>query len=191
MKTKPPVDETGDFFVKAVLDVGTNSVKLLAAKFGKGGVNSGLETLADIIVVSKLGEGSAETGLLKYEAIERTINAISELCGEARRLGADEITAIGTQALRRAANAGEFIRIAEQKCGVHVRVISGEEEAELSFAAAAGDNRNDDILVFDVGGGSSEVVWGRGGVIVCSRSVPVGALSLYKKFFVSPAGVVQ
>ena len=192
-KTKAPAKETGAFFIKAVMDVGTNSVKLLVAKFENDDANSGMETLADIVAVSRLGEGSAESGALTRESMRRTIAAMGELCAEAGRLGAGGITAVGTQALRTASNAGEFIRMAEAACGVRVRVISGEEEAELSFAAAlsaARYNSYDEILVFDVGGGSSEVILGRGGAIAGRRSIPVGALSLYKKFFVPPDGVV-
>ena len=192
MTAKPPSLETGGFFIKAVLDIGTNSVKLLAAKFENGGTGPGMEILADVAVVSRLGD-SAGNGPLTREAMRRTVAVMSELCAEARRLGADDITAVGTQALRTAPNAGEFISMAEVACGVRVTVISGEEEAELSFAAAslfARDNPDREILVFDVGGGSSEVVRGRPGSIICSRSVPVGALSLYKKFFVSDDGTV-
>jgi exopolyphosphatase/guanosine-5'-triphosphate,3'-diphosphate pyrophosphatase len=191
MNTKSPAKETGAFFIKAVLDVGTNSVKLLAAKFENTGANLSMETLADTVIISRLGDGSAETGVLSRKAMERTVAAMSELCAEARRLGANDITTVGTEALRRASNADEFINMAEDACGVRLRVISGEEEAELSFAAAVNDNPDGNILVFDVGGGSSEVVSGHGGVLVCRRSVPVGALSLYKKFFVSPDGVVS
>jgi len=194
MNTKTPVGKTGDFFVKAVIDVGTNSVKLLVAKFGNNHAGSDMETLADIVVVSRLGGGSADNGVLSREAMERTAAVISDLRAEARKLGADNITAVGTHALRTASNAGDFISMAENACGVSVRVISEEEEAELSFEAAiscVGDNFGGEILVLDVGGGSSEIVMGRGGAIMCRRSVPVGALSLFKKIFVTRDGVIS
>ena len=194
MNMKAPVGKTGDFFVKAVIDVGTNSVKLLAAKFRSNNFNSDMEILADIVIVCRLGEGSGEIGVLTRGAMERTAAAIRQLCAEARRLDAHNIIAVGTQALRKASNAGEFIRLVEDTCGVRIRVVSGEEEAGLSFAAAlsaVGDVSHGEILVLDVGGGSSEVVGARGGTIMCRESVPVGALSLYNKFFTSPDGVIS
>jgi exopolyphosphatase/guanosine-5'-triphosphate,3'-diphosphate pyrophosphatase len=175
--------------LKAVIDVGTNSIKLLVARLKNGR----MEIVADFIAVSRLGEGSADTGLLAPEAMERTASAMKSMCGEARRLGADEIISVGTQALRASGNRGEFIDMAESVCGVKIRVISGEEEAELSFRAASsssGNNADENVLVFDVGGGSCEIILGRVNDIARRASVPVGALSLYRNFFVTPDGAV-
>jgi exopolyphosphatase/guanosine-5'-triphosphate,3'-diphosphate pyrophosphatase len=175
---------------KAVIDVGTNSIKLCVARLERGQ----LFVLADIVSVTRLGEGTAETGLLAPEAMERSKGALYEMADTALRLGADEIISVGTQALRAARNRGEFIAAVESECGFKIMVISGEEEAELSFRAvrslAAGKTPGG-ALVFDVGGGSSETVFGRGSLLERRLSIPTGALSLYKKFFAAPDGVVS
>lgn len=174
---------------KAVIDVGTNSVKLLVA----GGSADGVTVLRDRTEIARLGEGMSQEGLAAA-AMERTAGTIAEMTEEARSLGADEILAVGTQALRTASNASDFLRMVESRCGVRVRVISGEEEAALSFHAARSTFRmgeSDCACVLDVGGGSSEVVYGDGRKIEYRRSVPVGALVLHKAFFGDADGRVS
>ena len=78
-----------------------------------------------------------ETGRLGEEPIRRTVDAIAELADEARRAGAEEIAVVGTAGLRQAANSDEFLAAVRERAGVHVEVIAGEEEARLSFLAAA------------------------------------------------------
>jgi exopolyphosphatase/guanosine-5'-triphosphate,3'-diphosphate pyrophosphatase len=116
--------------------------------------------------------------------MERTALVIEDMAGNAFALGADKITAVGTQAMRHARNAGEFVLFVISRCGVEIRVISGEEEAETSFLAAltipeyAGE-----CLVLDVGGGSSELALGSPAGLAYRCSVPAGALSLHRRFF--------
>jgi exopolyphosphatase/guanosine-5'-triphosphate,3'-diphosphate pyrophosphatase len=175
--------------IKAVMDVGTNSIKLLVAKASFGP----LSVIADIVSVCRLGEGLEETGVLSPAAMERSAAAIEEMSGAARGFGAGEITAVGTQALRAARNADEFIRLARVECGVEIRVISGDEEALLSFMAVRSAMREDPpcgIIVFDVGGGSSEAIYGRDSA-ERRLSIPVGALSLRARFFAPSAGAVS
>jgi exopolyphosphatase/guanosine-5'-triphosphate,3'-diphosphate pyrophosphatase len=170
------------------MDVGTNSIKLLVAKGSRGRMS----VIADIVSVCRLGEGSLEAGALSREAMERSAAAMKELSEAAMDLGAREIAAVGTQALRAARNADEFIRLVQTGCGVNIRVISGDEEALLSFRAALSSCRETPpggILVFDVGGGSSEAIYGRG-FAERRHSMPVGALSLHGKFFASLSGAV-
>ncbi|MDR2780789.1 MAG: hypothetical protein LBB28_06660, partial [Synergistaceae bacterium] len=170
--------ETG---IKAVMDVGTNSVKLFVVEFSSGRET----TLADEVVITRLGEGSEETGELSWTAMERTAGVIGGMARNALALGVREITAVGTQALRTARNAGEFIHFVQSRCGVNIRVISGGEEAEMSFMAAAGaiPGHIGERLVLDVGGGSSELAYGHPDHLTYRTSVPVGALSLHRKFF--------
>ncbi|MDR1886121.1 MAG: Ppx/GppA family phosphatase [Synergistaceae bacterium] len=168
---------------RAVIDVGTNSIKLLVADYAGGG----MEVLLDRSTIARLGEGSDSSGVLSPDAMDRALSVISEMAGEARSLGAAEIRAIGTQAVRASANSCDFIRAVRDACGVTITAISGEEEARLSYMAAVGalgegDSRKE-LLVFDVGGGSSEIVTGAGPDIRSSRSLPVGALSLHRRFF--------
>jgi exopolyphosphatase/guanosine-5'-triphosphate,3'-diphosphate pyrophosphatase len=165
--------------IEAVMDVGTNSVKLLVSE-----LSPEKETeLADRVEITRLGEGTDETGELSREAMERTARVIEDMAGQAFDLGAVRITAVGTQAMRNARNAGEFIRFVKSRCGVDIRVISGEKEAETAFLAALTAGYPGELLVLDVGGGSSELAFGSPSSSVYRRSVPVGALSLYKRFF--------
>ncbi|MDR1471130.1 MAG: Ppx/GppA family phosphatase [Synergistaceae bacterium] len=167
--------------IKAVVDVGTNSIKLLVMEGGPLG-----GTVAfDASRVVRLGEGTDESGVLADGAMERALRVTEEMARRARSLGADEIAAVGTQAMRRARNSGDFVRMVESRCGVSIRVISGGEEAAMSFGAVVSSSPSDagEICLFDVGGGSSEVVRGSRAGVSFRWSVPVGALSLRDKFF--------
>ncbi|MDR1508743.1 MAG: Ppx/GppA family phosphatase [Synergistaceae bacterium] len=167
--------------IRAVMDVGTNSIKLLVAA-----CSSGKQTvLADRTEITRLGEGAEETGELSRAAMERTAGAIDGMARNALALGAGEITAVGSHAMRAARNAGDFIRFVKSACGVNIRVISGEEEAETAFLAAAEaiPGYAGERTVLDVGGGSSELVCGSPERLTRCFSIPVGALSLYGKFF--------
>lgn len=169
--------------VKAVIDVGTNSVKLIAAALCGGS----LSVLSDELKITRLGEGQGRRGAFGAEAMERTASAIEGFARRALACGAEEIAAVGTQAMRTASNAGEFKLMVLKRCGLDIRVISGDEEAALSFGAASRAMPRD-AAVFDVGGGSSEAAFGRDGSLFWRRSVPLGALVLYEKFFASTAG---
>ncbi|MDR1916359.1 MAG: hypothetical protein LBQ58_07285 [Synergistaceae bacterium] len=171
---------------KAVIDVGTNSIKLLVADDSSGGPL----VRFDGSVVARLGEGVGELGLLGDAAMSRALDVIADMADRARSMGADEIMAVGTQAMRRAKNSADFIRMVESRCGVYIRVIDGDEEAYLSFRAAIASLPHEEgdvspICLFDVGGGSSEIVRGDGKSVLFRRSVPVGALSLRDKFFIT------
>jgi exopolyphosphatase/guanosine-5'-triphosphate,3'-diphosphate pyrophosphatase len=119
--------------------------------------------------------------------MERTASAIEGFVRRALAYGADEIAAVGTQAMRTATNAGEFKIMVKKRCGIDIRTISGDEEAALSFLAVS-RNMPAEIAVFDIGGGSSEAAFGSRGSLSWRRSVPVGALVLYERFFASSQG---
>jgi exopolyphosphatase / guanosine-5'-triphosphate,3'-diphosphate pyrophosphatase len=159
----------------AAIDVGTNSVKLHLAERDDGAWRA----LADRVVVTRLGEGVAETGRLGQEPIRRTVAAISELADEARRQGAEAIVAVGTAGLRQAANADQLLEAARAQAGVEVDVISGEEEARLSFLAATSvlDVRDGRLGVFEVGGGSSQFTFGEE-----RFSLALGAVAVTERF---------
>lgn len=178
---------------KAVIDIGTNSIKLLVMK---GNGRDG-EILADCNRIVRLGDRLRESGLLSPEAMDRALSAVRDMAGEARRLEAAEIAVVGTQALRAAANADDFIGSVGMLTGLTVDVLDGEDEASLSFLAALSsiEERRTDcrtLCMFDVGGGSSEIVMGdmphtpnlsvmSGHLFRCS--LPVGALTLHDMFF--------
>ena len=165
----------------AAIDVGTNSVKLHVGEHRADGT---WHAVADRSEITRLGEGLEATGRLAPAARERTVEAIAALADEARRLGADEVVAVGTAGLRRAADGEAFVDAVEARCGVRVEVISGEEEARLSFLAATAalgpvEGR---LVVFETGGGSTQFTFGTGDRVDERFSVDVGAVRLTERF---------
>ncbi|MBI2932354.1 MAG: Ppx/GppA family phosphatase [Planctomycetes bacterium] len=163
------------------IDVGTNSVKLLVAQRRDGG----LRTLAHRAVITRLGAGLDKTGILKLDATDRTLQALSDFKELCDRLGCDRVVAVGTEALRRARNAKEFIERCEYEAGLRLRVIDGREEATLSFSGATADWPDRLLAAVDVGGGSTEIIVGRAERLSFFASRPLGAVSLTEKYFTS------
>ena len=165
----------------AAVDVGTNSVKLhIGERTGDGP----WRTVADRAVVTRLGEGLQEAGVLQAEPMRRTIDAICDMADQARRAGAFDIAAVGTAGLRIAANTAEFVAVARSLCGVRVEVISGEEESRLGYLAARAlaGRTGGSILVFETGGGSSQFTFGHGDRVDERFSVNVGAARFTERF---------
>ena len=165
----------------AAVDVGTNSVKL---HVGERLDDGEWRTVVDRSEITRLGEGVGETGRLGEEPIRRTVAAIAELADEAWRDGAQEIVALGTAGLRQAANSAEFLDAVREQAGIEVEVISGEEEARLSYLAATsvlevGEGR---LGVFETGGGSSQFTFGEGGRVDERFSLDLGAVPVTERF---------
>ena len=172
----------------AAIDVGTNSVKFHVGELRGDGTWS---TIVDRAEITRLGEGLQESGAIQPAAMERTTAAIAGMVEEARRLGSNGIAAAGTMGLRTASNREDFARAVQQRCGVEVEVISGEEESRLAYLAVqsglglpAGT-----VVVFDTGGGSTQFTLGRGSVVEDRFSVDVGAVRYTETFGLS--GVVS
>ena len=165
----------------AAIDVGTNSVKL---NVGERLDDGEWRTVVDRSEMTRLGEGIHESGRLGEEAVRRTVDAIAELAEEARRAGAEEIAVVGTAGLRQAANSDEFLDAVRERAGVLVDVIAGDEEARLSFLAAAdalhlGTGR---LGVFETGGGSSQFTFGEDGRVQERFSLDLGAVPVTERF---------
>ena len=165
----------------AVLDVGTNSVKLFVAERSADGEWT---TLVDRSEITRLGEGLAETGRLGEEPVARTLEAITAMADEARRLGVESIAAVGTAGLRTAANSEQAAEAVRERAGIELEVISGEEESRLAYHAAeasvgVGDGH---VVVFDTGGGSSQFTFGHGDQVDERFSVDVGAVRFTERF---------
>ena len=146
----------------AVIDIGTNSVKLHVAERSADGE---WHALADRAVVTRLGEGLHGSARLGADPIARTTEAVATLVAEARALDVQELVAVGTAGLRIAENASELIAAVLEASGLDVEVISGAEEARLAVrAATAGlDLGQQELVVFDTGGGSTQFTLGAGG----------------------------
>lgn len=138
----------------AAIDCGTNSVRLL--------VTDGDRQYERLMRITRLGQGVDATGRLDPAAIDRTIDVMREYRGVIDRHGATRIRLAATSAARDAANRDEFFDAARAVLGVAPELLSGIEEGRLSFSGATGDldPRRGPFLVFDIGGGSTEFVWG-------------------------------
>jgi exopolyphosphatase/guanosine-5'-triphosphate,3'-diphosphate pyrophosphatase len=165
----------------AVIDVGTNSVKL---HVGERRADGSWQTVSDRAEVTRLGEGLQDTGSLQPEPLRRTAEAVVGMVEEARREGAAEIAAVATAGMRLAENSAELVEAVRERCGVGIEVISGEEEARLAYLAATSalDVGRESLVVFDTGGGSSQFTFGRGDEVDEQFSVPVGAARLTERF---------
>jgi exopolyphosphatase/guanosine-5'-triphosphate,3'-diphosphate pyrophosphatase len=178
----------------AVIDVGTNSIKFHVAEQGADGH---WRTVADRAEVTRLGEGLGDTRRIRNAALERAVTAITGMVAEAQKHGALAIVAVGTAGLRIAANRDEIIAAIETRTGVHIEVISGEEEARLAYLAARSSvdlSADGSLVVFDTGGGSSQFTFGRGHDIAERFSVDVGAVSYTERFGLDgavPSSVLQ
>ncbi len=154
----------------AIIDVGSNSVRLLAAEL----VNDEIRRLKGGLITTRLIEGM-ENNRLTDAAIERTAGAIAVFAEEARRLGIERIDAFGTSAMRDAVNSGKVSELTKRLCGIEVSVISGDEEARTAFRGVAPSGR---VGVIDIGGGSTELVTGENGNVMRSMSGRIGAVRL-------------
>ena len=161
----------------AALDVGTNSIRLIVAEVSEDG---SYRVVDDEKIIARLGHGLAATGRMNPERIEAAVEAIVQLKGIAEGFGVVRLDAVATAAVREAANGEELVRLLDERAGVHLRVISAEEEARLAYRSV--DNAYNlealNALIVDVGGGSTEIVHTVGGVIQSVHSLPLGAVRL-------------
>jgi exopolyphosphatase/guanosine-5'-triphosphate,3'-diphosphate pyrophosphatase len=165
----------------AVIDVGTNSVKL---HIGERRADGRFRTVADRAAVTRLGEGLDTTGRLGATAVARTADAIADMAREAEDDRVREIAAVGTAGLRIAPNAADLVAAVRERRGVTVEVLPAEEEARLAYVAttAALGPRPGALVVFDTGGGSSQFTFGGAGQVEERFSVDVGAVRFTERY---------
>jgi exopolyphosphatase/guanosine-5'-triphosphate,3'-diphosphate pyrophosphatase len=168
----------------AIMDIGTNAIKFHISEKSPGGK---WRTLLDKAEVTRLGEGLNRTGKINPEAMERNIAVIGKMIEFASKSNVDPIYAIGTMALRTAKNASEFIVQVKNKFGISVEIISGDDEARLSFLAVKSslDIRNGNFMIFDIGGGSTEFISGNDGEIKQKISLNIGVVRLTEDILTS------
>jgi len=162
--------------MKAVIDIGTNSVLLLVAERTAAG---DLVIHRDEARLTRLGQGAAASGRLASEAIDRTIEALSAYRSLAVGV---ELVPIATEGVRMAANGEEFLTRAHACLSVPVRVISGDEEARLSYLSVARESPPGMLRVLDIGGGSTELAIGDGETILSYQSHKIGSVRLTERF---------
>ncbi len=174
----------------AGIDIGTNSVRLLIGDYSQTVHGPLLHTLRRIMTITRLGEGVDEHGFLNPDAVERTM---ATLRGYRDLMREDEVETWGvaaTSAARDASNSSAFMRGVEEIMETAPRVLSGEEEASLSFLGATYDlgglrPREGNLLVVDIGGGSTEVIVGSDGRIMDAFSIDVGCVRMSERFLAS------
>ena len=151
----------------AVIDIGSNSVRLMLLADGK--------VLYKILNTTQLGEGLAHSDFLKAEAIERTAKAIASFYQQAILEGASCVCAFATAAARSAKNSADFTSRVKELCGLEIEILSGEEEAEIGILGALGSQ---DGGIIDIGGASTEIIVREKGQIVYKKSVDIGVVRL-------------
>jgi exopolyphosphatase/guanosine-5'-triphosphate,3'-diphosphate pyrophosphatase len=160
----------------AACDVGTNSCRLLVAEVRE---DNKLNVLQKEIVTTRIGEGLESSGWLRPAAINRTLNCLESFVEVMRRQQASQRVVAATSAVREATNKEDFLVLAEERIGMRIEVLSGEQEGELSYLGAKkGLGLKGSPVLVDVGGGSTEVIYQRRGIK--STSIPVGAVRAWE-----------
>jgi len=168
----------------AAIDIGTNSTKMTVADVLDDGA---LTVVAEQSDVTRLGEGVDASKRLGDAAMSRTLDAIARFADEARQQGAESVLGAGTSALRDAANGADFIAQAKARADVNIQIITGDREAELAYAAVRSDATlhipaDALLLVFDIGGGSTELILGDAAGVGRHKSLDIGAVRLTERF---------
>ncbi|NIA70335.1 Ppx/GppA family phosphatase [Pelagibius litoralis] len=192
--------------VYAALDLGTNNCRLLVARPSQEGFRV-VDAFSRIV---RLGEGLSASGKLSDQAMARTLEALKVCAAKIRRRGVTQVRAVATEACRQADNCEAFLATVRQETGIELEIISQDEEAKLAICGCAPliDPEVPDILLFDIGGGSTEICWlkaaetaqsgsagsngaqgnGTRGLIGADlslfawASVPIGVISLAERF---------
>ena len=166
----------------AAIDCGTNSIRLLIADIDG---NNFREIVRDMEIV-RLGQGVDQTGQFHPDAIARTLAAVDKFAAEIAKRGVEKIRFCATSATRDATNRHLFVDGVRERLGIELEVISGDEEAALSFAGAIKDldPSNGPFLVVDIGGGSTEFVFGTA-TVEAARSVNIGCVRMSERHFAS------
>ena len=166
----------------AALDLGTNNCRLLIARAARGGQLRVVDSFSRIV---RLGEGLGASGVLSETAIERTVEALKICAQHLAAAHVKRLRAVATAACRRASNAGVLVARARAEAGIDLEIISEEEEARLAAVGCAPliDGAAQGALIFDIGGGSTEIIWmrrsGEGPLrTVASASEQLGVVTL-------------
>ncbi|UKA59914.1 Ppx/GppA phosphatase family protein [Arthrobacter sp. FW306-2-2C-D06B] len=168
----------------AAIDCGTNSIRLLIADANGADAGFPLRDVVREMRVVRLGQGVDATGELAPEALERTFAATADYAELIRRHGAGGVRFVATSASRDARNRDVFVDGIRELLGVEPEVISGDEEAALSFAGASSvlpSRGKDPVLVVDLGGGSTEFVLGDSDGVIAAKSVDIGCVRLTER----------
>ncbi|MEZ4358404.1 MAG: hypothetical protein R2876_07305 [Eubacteriales bacterium] len=158
----------------AIIDIGTNTIRMMIADKALSGFN----VFSKELLLVRLGEGILD-GMITDAATKRAIDALLKFRDKAQSLNADKIICFGTSAVRDAKNKKGFLQTVFNETGLNIEIISGAAEAKLGFLGAVGKNGTGGII--DIGGGSTEIIFGENGVLNYSKSFQAGVVRwLYK-----------
>jgi len=168
----------------AALDIGTNTILLLIAEQT---IDGRLQTIMDMETTTRLGKGLSKTRKINPHSMQKSIHVIDRYLSLCLDEGVTEIVAAGTSALREAENRLDFLHRVRHRCGLEIAVISGQEEARLSYLAVASDQKwsSAPLTVIDIGGGSTEWMYGDTSGEVRVFSQGIGSVRLTEQFLTS------
>lgn len=167
----------------AAIDIGTNTTLALLAE----GDGETIRTIKDSLTPNHLGEAMRDDGTLPADAIALNVDLLMELVREFKSNGAADIVACSTAVMRTAKNREEFQQAVREIVGLDLKILSGSQEATLTYAGAVSALEllpHERVNVIDLGGGSTEVISGQGNVPGQSVSLEAGAVTLTKRYFI-------
>lgn len=165
--------------IKAVIDIGTNSCRLFIANVKNGKI---IDKILKLMEITRLGQDVDKTKVLSQDAMDRTIETLKLYRKKIDEYDVKEIKVTATSATRDSKNRDEFISRVKAEANLEIHCITGEEEGKLSFSGAVSEF-DEKIMVFDIGGGSTEFILGDKNKIEYIESFNVGAVRLGEKFF--------
>ena len=165
---------------RAVIDIGTNSVLLLIGEMNNGQIGDVMQAFN----VTRLGEGLQKTGRISTEAADRTLQVIRSYRSLIEKRNVSSVHLVGTEALRKAVNSDEFIKRVQKEFGWVCTVLSGDDEAQFGYKGTIRElvRPDQNAVVIDVGGGSTEIVCGQGDDITFFDSIPVGVVKIAEMY---------
>lgn len=164
---------------KAVIEIGSNSVRYL---FGEK-INNIVDIINEKRLVTRLRDSVEKTGYIEKKKLSETLGCVNKFISDAKKNQADNISIIATDVLRKAKNKDQAINYLNANTGYEIKILSPAEEARLAFLGATqSTNEEKNFLVFDIGGGSTEIVYGNKDKIKKSISLPLGAIRTTEEF---------
>jgi exopolyphosphatase/guanosine-5'-triphosphate,3'-diphosphate pyrophosphatase len=168
--------------VYGAVDLGTNNCRMLVAR----ATGRGFRVVDCFSRITRLGEGLSSGGLLSAAAMDRTLDALRHCAERMARAGVSRSRVVATEACRRADNCADFVIRVRRETGLNIEIIPAQEEARLALAGCQPllSGRFPKALVFDIGGGSTELVWfcGRSETIEGITSLPLGVVSVAERY---------
>ncbi len=164
------------------IDIGTNTILMLIADIGADG---SFAVIREEQVIARLGKGVDARRRITPETTERVVHFLGGFWETARSFHPDRIVACGTSALRDAANGVDFVQLVREEIGLEITILSGAEEAELTYLGAVSEFMKPDskepFAVLDIGGGSTELTIGNGYSVRSKTSLDLGSVRLTER----------